>query len=110
MGVEGNLGEAYRGGGWKQRVQGEEEGEKVRRETKDGRVVTSAVRANEWRWYEGLEEVEWERFHVKMFDLGNNIWVFHACVTCATSPHFFLLHSCVAVIGESSYAAAMRKP
>lgn len=43
--------------------------EKVRRETKDGWVVTSAVRKNEWGWYEGLEEVEWERFHVKMFDL-----------------------------------------
>lgn len=65
MGVEGNLGEAYRGGGWKERAQGEEEGEKVGRETKDGWVVTSAVRANEWCW----KEVEWERFHVKMFDL-----------------------------------------
>lgn len=41
----------------------------MRRETKDGWVVTSAVRENEWCWYEGLEEVEWERFHVKMFDL-----------------------------------------
>lgn len=41
----------------------------MRRETKDGWVVTSAVRKNEWGWYEGLEEVEWERFHVKMFDL-----------------------------------------
>lgn len=69
MGVEGNLGEAYRGGGRKERAQGGEEGEKVRRETKDGWVVTSAGRANEWCWYGGLEEVEWERFHVKGFDL-----------------------------------------
>ena len=49
--------------------------------TRDGWVETKGTRENVRCRYERQEEVEWEKFHVKLFvRFGNNIWLFHACV------------------------------
>lgn len=86
--------EIFRGGGRKERESERGRKEEVKRGTRDGWVETKGMGENERCRYERLEEVQWEKIHVKLFvRFGNNIWLFHARMDLHPSSHSSLIIS-----------------